>query len=92
MFFSINSSKVYCKFSLFAGVLSSISGINSSKVYCKLASITISTLVTVVLIVAKCIVNGEDPGCRCWATAVLIVAKCIVNMKKGKKFFQCFKY
>ena len=32
----INSSKVYCKYSLLWHVLRSCQGINSSKVYCKL--------------------------------------------------------
>ena len=40
---------------------------------------------TLVLIVAKCIVNLKKATANAKATEVLIVAKCIVNRKKGVK-------
>ena len=57
--YSINSSKVFCKFIIFIITKLYYIRINSSKVYCKfIQAIKLMTFLTV-LIVAKCIVNTE---------------------------------
>ena len=53
--------------------------INSSKVYCKCMISSKFTGKLLVLIVAKCIVNGIGTYMIKEAKEVLIVAKCIVN-------------
>ena len=54
---SINSSKVYCKFILRVLYCPFFDSINSSKVYCKSAFFLLKFELIIVLIVAKCIVN-----------------------------------
>ena len=70
---------MYCKCISFAGFHSCKVSINSSKVYCKLLFTALSPFITVVLIVAKCIVNVTVGGTYESQFGVLIVAKCIVN-------------
>ena len=53
--------------------------INSSKVYCKFPKNREVAIRTIVLIVAKCIVNAVDLSLQNLHIPVLIVAKCIVN-------------
>ena len=48
--------------------------------YCKLSPTCISFIGTLVLIVAKCIVNTCNKLCLIRQQSVLIVAKCIVNL------------
>ena len=47
--------------------------------YCKSKFITFGQIIYVVLIVAKCIVNGINSETNGAISCVLIVAKCIVN-------------
>ena len=70
---------MYCKFCNLGKLLASLLCINSSKVYCKFISHTSSTDVSIVLIVAKCIVNYFKGFLGLRKNFVLIVAKCIVN-------------
>ena len=79
MKYCINSSKVYCKFEKWDGVLPKVSGINSSKVYCKY--FTRSNVPN-----WKQGINSSKVYCKCififsnsTFLFVLIVAKCIVN-------------
>ena len=58
-------------------------GINSSKVYCKYCWNNNSDKCSIVLIVAKCIVNDDFVALLENETDVLIVAKCIVNKLTG---------
>ena len=53
--------------------------INSSKVYCKCQCFYIPNYKSIVLIVAKCIVNQYSDNESYSVGTVLIVAKCIVN-------------
>ena len=66
--------------------------INSSKVYCKLLFTALSPLITVVLIVAKCIVNMKIKKIQGEYMMVLIVAKCIVNLYFTDTPFPSVKY
>ena len=89
---SINSSKVYCKSVLRQFLHRILPCINSSKVYCKFPFIQSKKTSFIVLIVAKCIVNGYEWEEEMQFNLVLIVAKCIVNYKIGFYFIRDSKY
>ena len=70
---------MYCKWWHVGGGKTDRESINSSKVYCKFNFFVFLVIFTIVLIVAKCIVNVIVSLSVFKNTFVLIVAKCIVN-------------
>ena len=60
--------------------------------YCKFILLKIATKITVVLIVAKCIVNNVYSFGNLFSAFVLIVAKCIVNSELAPVIFSVYTY
>ena len=87
---SINSSKVYCKFSSVSLNVLIISVLIVAKCIVNLHSTLSKNSKLIVLIVAKCIVNLHSTLSKNSKLIVLIVAKCIVN-KFYIKFFEKYR-
>ena len=87
IFFSINSSKVYCKFCMNNHIYSNHKVLIVAKCIVNLFLDIKKAMEQEVLIVAKCIVNKTPIGFLISLWTVLIVAKCIVNISFSYPIF-----